>query len=59
MYISELREKDHSLPLWFMIIARFSSALPKFSQQQKCKVDTGGWLCGKSGGGRGGGGSVV
>ena len=42
MYISELREKDHSLPLWFMIIARFSSALPKFSQQQKCKVDTGG-----------------
>ena len=54
MYISELREKDHSLPLWFMIIARFSSALPKFSQQQKCKVDTGDWLCGRSGGGRGG-----
>lgn len=37
-----------------MIIARFSSALPKFSQQQKCKVDTGDWLCGRSGGGRGG-----
>lgn len=42
-----------------MIIARFSSALPKFSQQQKCKVDTGDWLCGRSGGGRGGGFSGV